>query len=248
MTGTYWLRNTVMVLGFSLSPLAMAAADASILEMSSINTQAYGQTSQSVHVKVLVPNNCYEKNVTVLFKRDQGSPSRVVARYVGPADAGNEIWEAYANLGPGNFQTQVEYTDANGSASDRGSLLLRQGSGPVLYGERSVMAVYNPQVMSRSSLHFHAAVKNYAYGKRVRVHYSADGWKSSDAADLVYQRVFNYGRGTVVMPNDEGFEVWSGAPEVGEDVDELSYYFTYEVAGQTYIDNNFGHNYTVQLR
>lgn len=248
MTGTYWLRNTVMVLGFGLSPFAFAAADASILEMSSISTQAYGQTSQSVHVKVLVPNNCYEKNVTVLFQKENGSPSRVVARYVGPADAGNEIWEAYANLGPGNFKTQVEFSEAAENASDRGSLLLRQGSGPVLYGERSVMAVYNPQVMSRGSLHFHAAVKNYAYGKRVRVHYSHDDWKTSEASDLSYQRVFNYGRGSVVMPNDEGFEVWSGAPEIGEDIDELSYYFTYEVAGQTYIDNNFGHNYTVLLR
>ncbi|HET9240712.1 MAG TPA: hypothetical protein VFO10_25840 [Oligoflexus sp.] len=248
MTGTNWLRNTVMLLGFGLSPFAFAAADASILEMSSISTLAYGQASQSVHVKVLVPNNCYEKNVTVLFQKEDGSPSRVVARYVGPADAGNEIWEAYANLGPGNFKAQVDYTEADDSASDRSSLLLRQGSGPVLYGERSVMAVYNPQVMNRGSVHFHAAVKNFAYGKRVRVHYSHDGWKSSEAADLSYQRVFNYGRGSVVMPNDEGFEVWSGAPEIGGEVDELSYYFTYEVAGQTFIDNNFGHNYTVQLR
>jgi hypothetical protein len=237
-----------MLLGFGLSPLAYAAADASILEMSSISTQAYGQTSQSVHVKVLVPNNCYEKDVTVLFQKENGSSSRVVARYVGPADAGNEVWEAYANLGPGNFKTQVEYNEADDSATDRGSLLLRQGSGPVLYGDRSIMAVYNPQVMSRGSAHFHAAVKNFAYGKRVRVHYSHDAWKSSEAADLSYQRVFNYVRGSVVMPNDEGFEVWSVAPEIGEDVDELSYYFTYEVAGHTYIDNNFGHNYTAQLR
>jgi len=237
-----------MFLGFSLSPLARAAADASILEMSSISTQAYGQTSQTVHVKVLVPNNYYEKNVTVLFQKGSDRPNRIVARYVGPADAGNEIWEAYANLGPGNFRTQVEYADADDSASDRGSLLLRQGSGPVLYGERSVMAVYNPQVMSRGSAHFHVVVKNFAYSKRVRVHYSRDGWKSSEAADLSFQRVFTYGRGSVVMPNDEGFEVWSSAPEIGDDVDELSYYFTYEVAGQTYTDNNFGHNYTVQLR
>jgi hypothetical protein len=36
MTGTYWLRNTLMLLGFSLSPLALAAADASILEMTKV--------------------------------------------------------------------------------------------------------------------------------------------------------------------------------------------------------------------
>ncbi len=82
----------------------------------------------------------------------------------------------------------------------------------------------------------------------MRVHFSHDGWRSSGSADLSYQRVFNYGRGSAVMPNEEGFEVWSVVPEISEDVDELSYYFTYEVAGQTYIDNNFGHNYTVELR
>jgi hypothetical protein len=237
-----------MFLGISLSPQAWAAADASILEMSSISTQAYGQTSQSVHVKVLVPNNCYEKNVSILFHKDSGSPHRVVARYVGPADAGNEVWEAYANLGPGNFQAQVEYSESIDPAAERATLPLRQGSGPVLYGERLVMSVYNPQVMSKGSVLFHAAVKNFAYSKRVRVHFSQDGWKSSEFSDLRYQRVFNYGRGSVVLPNEEGFEVWSGAPQVGDDVGELSYYFTYEVAGQTYIDNNFGHNYTVQLR
>ncbi len=247
MTGTNWIRNALLFVGISLSHQALA--EASILEMSSINTQAYGQTSQSVHVKVLVPNNSFEKNVAVLFHKDSGTPHRVVARYVGPADAGNEVWEAYANLGPGNYLAQVEYSeDAKDSAAERTTLLLRQGSGPVLYGERTVMAVYNPLVTSKGSLQFHAAVKNFAYNKKVRVHFSHDGWRSSTSADLGYQRVFNYGRGSAVMPNEEGFEVWSVVPEISEDVDELSYYFTYEVAGQTYIDNNFGHNYTVELR
>jgi hypothetical protein len=248
MTATHWIRNTLLFLGLSSSLQTLAAAEASILEMSSISTQAYGQTSQSVHVKVLVPNNSYEKNVSVLFQKHSGSPHRVVARYVGPADTGNEIWEAYANLGPGNFLAQVDYTESSEASADRATLLLRQGSGPVLYGERLVMAIYNPQVMSRGSVQFHAAVKNFAYSKRVRVHYSHDDWKSSQSTDLSYQRVFNYGRGSVVMPNDEGFEVWSGRPEISEDALELSYYFTYEVAGQIHTDNNFGHNYTVQLR
>jgi len=246
MTGTHWIRTMVMLLGISTGPRALPAADVSILEMSSINTQAYGQMSQSVHVKVLVPNNCFEKNVSVIFQKENSSPVRVVARYVGPADAGNEQWEAYANLGPGNFWVQVDFAEQ--PAVERTSMFLRQGSGPVLTGERSLMAIYTQQVMNKGAANFHAVIRNFAYSKRVRLHYSYDGWKSSEAIDLGYQRVFSYGRGNVVLPNDAGFEIWSGAPELSDDIDELSYYFSYEVAGQTFVDNNFGHNYTVQLR
>jgi hypothetical protein len=248
MTHTNWLRRSFLIFGIAWGPFASAGTKASILELSSISTQAYGQSSQSVHVKVLVPNNTYEKDVSILFQKEHAAPQRVVARYVGPADAGNEIWEAYANLGPGNYLTLVDDAENSESSAHRGSWLLRQGSGPVLFGERSIMGIYNPQVMSRHSAQFHAAVRNFAYGKLVRLHYSQDDWKSTQTLDLSYQRVFNYGRGSVVLPNDEGFEVWSGAPSLSADTHELSYYFTYEVAGQSFIDNNFGHNYSVILR
>ncbi|HYX37186.1 MAG TPA: hypothetical protein VE954_29130 [Oligoflexus sp.] len=248
MTGTHWLRTMVMLLGCSQGPSAVAGLDVSFLEMSSINTQAYGQTSQSVHVKVLVPNTSFEKNVSIIFQKENGSPHRVVARYLGPAEAGLEIWEAFANLGPGSFLVQIDFAEAPQPAAERTTILLRQGSGPVLYGERSLMAIYNPQVMSKGAAQFHAAIKNFAYSKRVRLHFSHDGWQNSESLDLGYERVFNYGRGSVVLPNDDGFEIWSGKPDLNETIDELSYYFTYEVAGQTFIDNNFGHNYTVHLR
>lgn len=248
MTGTHWIRSLSLLLGISLSPWVFAGTDISILEMSSISTQAYGQTSQSVHVKVLVPNHCFEKNVSVLFAKENGSTQRIVARYLGPADSGNEIWEAYTNLGPGNFLVEVDFTEAQQPANERKTWLLREGSGPVLFGSHSLLSIYTPQVMSKGSAHFNVVIRNFAYNKRVRLHYSHDGWKTSQSMDMSYQRVFNYGRGSVVLPNDEGFEIWSGAPDLNEDIDELGYYFSYEVAGQTFIDNNFGHNYTVYLR
>jgi hypothetical protein len=248
MTHTKWLRNSVLIFGITMNPQASAGTKASILEMSSISTQAYGQSSQSVHVKLLVPNHTYEKNVSVLFQKENASPYEVVARYVGPADAGHEIWEAYANLGPGNYLAQVDDGESSEPSADRDGRLLRQGSGPVLFGARSIMGIYNPKVMNRRDAQFHVAVRNFAYGKTVRLHYSHDGWKTSETLDMSYQRVFNYGRGSVVLPNDEGFEVWSGAPSLSAEALELSYYFTYEVAGQSFLDNNFGHNYTVLLR
>lgn len=243
MTG---LHRLLLMVSLGCSTGAHATAEAHVAVGSSIVTQVYGQAAQNVYVKILVPNLSYEKDVSVVFEKDS-QRATIIARYVGPAEGGYEVWEAAANIDPGAHSFHVEY-DAVPSSTERASYYLREGSGPVLYGDQAIMAIYNPRVARVGQAAFHVAVKNIAYQKKVLLHVSRDGWKSSSVVPLNYEAIFASDKGSVEMPNVEGFETWGVNLPLNSDVHHLDYYYTYEVSGQTFTDNNFGQNYSLELR
>ncbi len=247
MAGSSWVLAVLPFISLSLSFAVEAAPIARVVESSSVLTIAYGQPVQNVYVKALIPNLSYEKNISVVFEADH-SQHKVVARYVGPAEDGYEVWEAYANIDANSHVFHVEYDEADSVDSERSSYFLKEGGGPVLYENHSILGLYLPRVTSDGQASFHVALKNLAYDKRVVVHYSKDGWLTSYTKLLNFQPNFSVGQGSISLPTAEGYEIWSGSMPVEPGTRQLSYFFSYQAAGQRFLDNNFGQNYQLDVR
>lgn len=78
------------------------------------------------------------------------------------------------------------------------------------------------------------ALRNLDYRKVVKVRYTEDNWINFQEISLDY----NYS-------DESGVEEWSKSIKIDNaKIDKFQYAISYEVAGQTFWDNNFGRNYS----
>jgi Carbohydrate/starch-binding module (family 21) len=114
------------------------------------------------------------------------------------------------------------------------------------------------------------AVRNIAYEKRVRVVYTTDSWRTQQTLSAGYFSHYymfpptptgRYSLGTagrgawgvLPSPNQHGVEIWmldaiftpNEVVAGGAGRNRLEFAISYEVAGETYWDNNFGRNYVL---
>jgi hypothetical protein len=96
------------------------------------------------------------------------------------------------------------------------------------------------------------AVRNIAYAKRVRVVYTRDNWMTQGMADAEYCTGYSTGsheNEILRSPNQHGVEMWRLHTDrwpfdcIPFYENGLEFAISYEVAGETYWDNNFGDNY-----
>lgn len=86
---------------------------------------------------------------------------------------------------------------------------------------------------------------NFAYAKEVLLVYSTDGWRTVQTSPASYLSRYLTGSGTSVLsPNKNGVEIWSGA--IANPGVELQLAIRYRCDGQEHWDNNFGVNYTIR--
>ena len=114
--------------------------------------------------------------------------------------------------------------------------------------------VVNYSYIGKRVLQGKVVVKNIAADKDIKVIYSSDGWNTVHAGSTKFlePHQVNTVYTSVENPNIHGTEVW-GFGEEGYGIDlvdipdaiKIEYKIQYTVDGQTYIDDNFGHNYTV---
>ncbi len=227
-----------------------AKDEVAVLASTNVTMSKYGMSWQSPQVRLRVKDIAYEKSVIVVFTDSEGNVTSSPATYVGPADSGYELWEAYGNVRGGaaaNFH--VEYTVANQIYFDSNQgqdFPLKQG--PVLYRGQNIQQVLGSKQFYGSNAYFTAAVRNLAYQKNVQVHYSYDGFRTQQSASLSFQPYYYYGYGAISSPTPEGFEVWTGSvSNIPDTASAIFYYFTYEVGKQKFADVNFGQNY-IMLR
>lgn len=228
----------------ALANHAWAADELSVLTAMNIPMSKYGISWQSPQIRLRVKNLAYDKSIRVVFIDSEGQSSFAQASYLGPADSGYEVWEAFGNIrsgGPVLFQ--VDYAVAGRSFSiDRQELK----NGPILYQGQNIEQVLTAHQLYGDRARFVAAVRNIAYQKHVSVHYSCDDFNSEYAAFLDFVPFFMYGYGSVSSPTPYGFEMWSSdSVPVPDGCSTLRYYYTYEVNGAHYADTNYGHNYVM---
>lgn len=240
-----WQRMLFCSLGWlGMATAGHARDEVALLSTMNVPMGKYGMTWQNTQVRVRVKNLAYEKSVKLVFTDGEGPTVEAPATYVGPADQGYEVWEAFINLNSGRpYNFHVDYEVA-GQSYRAGDFELKLG--PMLYAGQNIQQVLSAKQFYGSSANFVVALRNLAWHKSVQAHYSCDGFRSEETVALSFQAIFPYGYGYVNSPTADGFEMWSGSiGNLPESCTVLNYYFTYDVNGQRYVDTNFGHNYVM---
>ncbi|MBW2733343.1 MAG: hypothetical protein JRH20_13215 [Deltaproteobacteria bacterium] len=210
----------------------------------------YGMSSKERNFVVRVQNIAYHKDVVIHVETASGEWVDIAATYVSGAAGNTELWKARVQSDGYGRKFVVKYTvkgvtywdNNNGRDYEMGD-----ADGPMLgvgVNVRMNQAFFTNYNSSARSLRGTIDVRNLGYSKKVRVHYSTDGWQTeqtTDARYLGYMRIYGYSG--VQNPNVHGIEGWTFETYVSGD--KVDYYVTYEVDGQTHRDNNYGANYTL---
>lgn len=239
---------------------AQAANEIKPVRVYSIVSTKYGQSSQGVDFEVKVANLAYKKTVFVHLKRWDGDWIDVPLQYSRPAEPGYEIWV-------GNFPKQAQapvnttynlefalkyvvdgqtYWDNN----DGQNYKVASDTGYVLYGLEAYSGEWPSLFVHNNQTAVTLTLKNLAYTKHVRIFYTTTGsWDDKKSAVCKFSGpnpwVGRYSGAS--SPNEYGFEEWFCSFNVGN-ASKVKYYFQYDVNDETVYDNNFGHDYSADLK
>lgn len=255
-----FLISLIGALLLATGATAHAANEVKLLEFQSFTSFYKGYWNVG-RFEALVANLGYAKSVNIHIKTSAGVWSDFPLAYSRAADAGREVWAAPFDLytlptGADPLEFAVSYT-VNGQTywdnNNGANYVLTRDAGIVLYG----LNVYNGSYAAQSSfysgqntLYGYLAVKNLSPAKQVNIVYSTDGWKTTKTSAATFNPYFygnTAGYGTNKSPNIYGYEEWDYTLDVGTTSTRVDYAIAYTVNGQTYWDNNFGHNYVTQI-
>lgn len=190
-----------------------------------------GSIQYTVYIQVAA-NSATQKAVYVHYDAGSNQWQDVAASYVTNLNSNTEIWKAtVSGFGVGSkyaikyIGDSTTYWDNNNGNDYLISDILGQAN----------VIVTRLQYQNPSSYEINAVVKNLAYDKAVTVYYTQDNWATSQKASLNYSSDYI---------SNSNYENWTVTLNLNENnMDSFHYYVTYQVNGQTYIDNNFGANY-----
>lgn len=237
---------------------AQAAGEIKLQKVQSTVTNHYGQLQQNTRFEANVANLAYVKQVYAHVLRRDGVWIDVPLQFKRTIANNREIWEGVFSP-PQNTVYDVRYAlkyVVNGQTywDNNGGLdyTIHRDSGTRL---PTGVNVYDGNL--RNSLNIGpggtvlrnwVTVRNLAFAKLVRVHYSTDGWTTKRIATATFNPNFWAGwYSAAPNPNRYGFEEWNFELDVGPTATAVQYAVEYVVNGQTYWDNNYGRNYRVSL-
>ncbi|CQR56621.1 putative secreted protein [Paenibacillus riograndensis SBR5] len=244
------LMMFTLIFGVSFVGSAFASGDEVKLidsDVSVIYKPGYVGFSGNVDVANLGP----VKNVTVHYTTDNTTWYNTSANYVGPTDGTREKWHfgisrtdastdhnELKNLSFIKFAIEYEvngqvYWDNNGGANYYNEVNHTVPLSSVILGAPNV--VNGSSTLSNGEFNGTIYVKNLNPTKTVKVTYSTDNWATTQEAFATYNGSLN---------NLNSVERWSYSINVPGATD-VKYSVSYTTGGQTYWDNNYGHNYEV---
>lgn len=176
-------------------------------------------------------NSASNKSVSVHYSAESNEWQDVDAAYVTNLDNDTEIWSAtvsgfavgeeYAIKYVGDGQT---YWDNNNGNNYTMTDVLGQAN----------IIVDRLSYQQPSGYRIEAILKNIAYNKVVKVIYTQDNWQTRKEALLSYSS----------SDANTGYERWGVTLNLDENkMDSFQYFVSYEVNGQTFLDNKVGTNY-----
>lgn len=192
------------------------------------------------------------KNVTVHYTTDNTNWYDTSASYVGPTDGTHEKWNfsiftndsttdhsELKNLSFVKFAIKYEvnnqtYWDNNGGVNYYNEVNSTVPLDSAILGLPNVLNAKS--TLSNGEFSGNIYVKNLSSTKTVKVVYTTDNWATVQEGFATYNGSLN---------NFNSVERWSYSFNVPGAAD-VKYAISYTVGGQTYWDNNYGHNYEVQ--
>ena len=266
------MKRLLFFLFLFFASIATASADAvNLLQASSRTGSYHGYQWQDFEFDIRVDNIAYHKEVTVWYIDADGQWKSLAATYAHDIDGNQEMWHANwqrmlsrpgcVTLSPLDLVFNVVYKVAGQTYVDDRygqQYYLPAGSGelitpPVLADGATAVAPYSVNGSSYPGYFtVGVLVKNLAYHKRVAIHYTYDNWRTTHIGYATFQPSRTYGYSYVTYPNANGVEYWlfrtEGPEAQNPSATEVKYAVGYTVGGQTYWDNNFGQDYTVQVQ
>jgi hypothetical protein len=139
---------------------------------------------------------------------------------IGYSVNGQTYWD---NNGGWNYQVASDVSPVPG---DPGA--------PALLGSQHVMLSDTSWSATDATWRGHIILDNLAYQKTVDLVFSTNGWKTVQTASAQYSQ-----------STSNNLEYWTFAVPMGSTSSDVDFAISYQVAGQTYWDNNLGVNYQV---
>jgi hypothetical protein len=265
---------TLAGLVFAFLASAASAAPVELLKASSRTGGKYGYSWQDFSFDVRVDNLAYAKAISIVYRDSDGVWKEIPGRFSRVVDASSEVWQAslqralngpYASNPALDIQFAVKYVvggqthwDNNGGRN----YVVRASTGEfitknVLVEDAYASAPYSYNYGGNTgnvpgNFSVNIFLKNLAYAKNVQVKYTYDNWKTTLVGNASFQYSRFYGYSNVTYPNANGVEFWSfgttGAPAQNTAATQVKFFVSYTVNGVTHLDNNFGKNYTVDIR
>ncbi|MBT2290113.1 hypothetical protein J7E73_13350 [Paenibacillus albidus] len=244
------LMMFTLIFGVSFAGSAFASGDEVKLidsDVSVIYKPGYVGFSGNIDVANLGP----VKNVTVHYTTDNTKWYDTSASYVGSADVNREKWHfgisrtdssidhlELKNLSFIKFAIKYEvnnqtYWDNNGGANYYNEVNHTFPLSSVILGSPNVLNANS--TLSNGEFSGNIYVKNLNPAKTVKVLYTTDDWATTHEGDATFNGSVN---------NFDSVERWSYSFNV-PGATNVKYTISYTTGGQTYWDNNYGHNYEV---
>lgn len=239
-----FLSPIITTLALSLAPNLFASDEVRPLLIVNVPMTRYGIHWQVTQTRLLVKNIAYVKELTLVYSRE-GKEERVAAKYFGPAENGYEIWEAHSNIPAGPASYRIEYAvDGQTYFDNNAGELYPLVDGPLFYAEQNISQILTGREFYDAYAAFTAVVRSdLGAEKNVTLHYSYDDFKTVEHRPMNFQIQYLYGYGLIDSPSNSTALYYVSMGNIPESVRNIKYYFSYEVGGQTYYDNNYGNNY-----
>lgn len=244
------LMMFTLIFGVSFAESAFAGSDEVKLidsDISVIYKPGYVGFSGNIEVANLGP----VKTVTVHYTTDNITWYDASAYYVGPTDASHEKWHfsistngstadhsELKNLKFIKFALKYEvnnqtYWDNNGSENYYNEVNNSYPLTSIILGEPNVLNADSN--LNNGTFSGNIYVKNLNPAKTVKIVYTTDNWATIHEGYATYVGRLN---------NLNSVEGWKYSFDV-PGASNVKYAISYTTGGQTYWDNNYGHNYEV---
>ncbi|RCX18108.1 carbohydrate/starch-binding protein with CBM21 domain [Fontibacillus phaseoli] len=244
-----WMLFT-LIFGMSFAGSAFASSNEVKLidsDISVVYKSGYVGFSGNIEVANLGP----VKNLTVHYTTDNVTWYDTSASYAGATDASHERWHfsiftndsttdhsELKNLQFVNFAIKYEvnnqtYWDNNGLANYYNEVSSTVPLRSVILGAPNVLNANS--TLSNGTFSGNIYVKNLNPAKTVKVLYTTDNWATTHEGYATYNGSLN---------NFDSVENWNYSFNV-PGATNVKYAISYTTGGQTYWDNNYGHNYEV---
>lgn len=226
---------------------ASAAGEVSLLKAQA--TFSFNRSANySGRFEAVVANLGYQKQVAIHIKQKDGTWTDFPLSYNRPAGAGKEVWAA-TYYGLPTTATALDFAvkyQVNGKTywdNNNNVNYHLESMGGTLLKDVNVYAGEDRHNFADTWVYGVVSLKNLGFAKQVKVVYSTNNWATTKTATATFNSNFWYGLPTT-NPNALGVEEWNFALDVGT-ATQVKYAISYTVNGQTYWDNNFGANYTL---
>ena len=237
---------TLIVGLFSLVPSVGAVSDRPVKLIYA--KPAYTSTGTGATGYVEIENIAYDKKVTIHYSFDGKEWYDSAAEYYKPTFGNYEAWTfettgkrpAYREAVTVQFAIKYEvndqtYWDNNNGKNYSVSLGYLAGAS-YDFGVGGIADASASKNSKTDTVYGSLQLKNLGYQKDVKVIYTTDNWTTTNEVSAKYDRFASM---------NDSVEIWNYSYETNQN--NIQYKLSYTVNGTTYIDDNFGDYYTVNV-